>query len=96
VIGGGAFAALAGIAALIAARRRRTVKFEDSIIGGTDIKTNTVIRLDRRRSSTPARIRSRPTSAAKVSAASTPTKSIRSPRPRCISRTGAMRRPRRS
>ena len=42
VIGGGAFAALAGIAALIAARRRRSVKFEDSIIGGTDIKTNTV------------------------------------------------------
>jgi pilus assembly protein FimV len=42
VIGGGAFAALAGVAALIAARRRRTVKFEDSIIGGTDIKTNTV------------------------------------------------------
>ena len=42
VIGGGALAALAGIAALIAARRRRTVKFEDSIIGGTDIKTNTV------------------------------------------------------
>ena len=27
---------------LIAARRRKTVKFEDSIIGGTDIKTNTV------------------------------------------------------
>ena len=26
----------------IAARRRKTVKFEDSIIGGTDIKTNTV------------------------------------------------------
>ena len=42
VIGGGALAALAGVAALIAARRRRTVKFEDSIIGGTDIKTNTV------------------------------------------------------
>jgi pilus assembly protein FimV len=42
VIGGGLFAALAGIATLIAARRRRTVKFEDSIIGGTDIKTNTV------------------------------------------------------
>ena len=42
VIGGGALAALAGIAALIAARRRKTVKFEDSIIGGTDIKTNTV------------------------------------------------------
>jgi pilus assembly protein FimV len=42
VIGGGALAALAGVVALIAARRRRTVKFEDSIIGGTDIKTNTV------------------------------------------------------
>ncbi|HVN34900.1 MAG TPA: FimV/HubP family polar landmark protein [Casimicrobiaceae bacterium] len=42
VIGGGALAALGGIAALIAARRRKTVKFEDSIIGGTDIKTNTV------------------------------------------------------
>ncbi len=42
VIGGGALAALAGVAALIAARRRKTVKFEDSIIGGTDIKTNTV------------------------------------------------------
>ena len=33
---------LGGVAALIAARRRKTVKFEDSIIGGTDIKTNTV------------------------------------------------------
>ena len=42
VIGGGALAALGGVAALIAARRRKTVKFEDSIIGGTDIKTNTV------------------------------------------------------
>ena len=42
VVAGGAFAALAGIVALVAARRRRTVKFEDSIIGGTDIKTNTV------------------------------------------------------
>ncbi len=42
VIGGGALAALAGVAALIAARRRKAVKFEDSIIGGTDIKTNTV------------------------------------------------------
>ena len=41
-IGGGALAALAGIAALIAARRRKTTKFEDSIISGTDIKTNTV------------------------------------------------------
>ena len=42
VIGGGALAALGGIAALVAARRRKTVKFEDSIIGGTDIQTNTV------------------------------------------------------
>ncbi len=33
---------LAGVAALVAARRRRTMKFEDSIICGTDIKTNTV------------------------------------------------------
>ena len=33
---------LGGIAALIAARRRKTTKFEDSIISGTDIKTNTV------------------------------------------------------
>ena len=41
-IGGGALAVLAGVWALIAARRRKTVKFEDSIIGGTDIKTNTV------------------------------------------------------
>ena len=41
VIGGGALAALAGLL-LIVARRRKTVKFEDSIIGGTDIKTNTV------------------------------------------------------
>ena len=28
--------------ALVAARRRKTTKFEDSIISGTDIKTNTV------------------------------------------------------
>ena len=41
-IGGGALAILAGIAAFIAARRRKTTKFEDSIISGTDIKTNTV------------------------------------------------------
>jgi pilus assembly protein FimV len=41
-IGAGALAVLAGIAALIAARRRKTTKFEDSIISGTDIKTNTV------------------------------------------------------
>jgi pilus assembly protein FimV len=39
-------AAVAGIVALLAglfaARRRKTTKFEDSIISGTDIKTNTV------------------------------------------------------
>ena len=33
---------LGGLAALIAARRRKATKFEDSIISGTDIKTNTV------------------------------------------------------
>ncbi len=33
---------LAGIAGIVAARRRKTTKFEDSIISGTDIKTNTV------------------------------------------------------
>jgi len=33
---------LALIAGLVAARRRKTTKFEDSIISGTDIKTNTV------------------------------------------------------
>ncbi|HVF64921.1 MAG TPA: FimV/HubP family polar landmark protein [Casimicrobiaceae bacterium] len=42
VIGAGALALLGGIAALVAARRRKTTKFEDSIISGTDIKTNTV------------------------------------------------------
>jgi pilus assembly protein FimV len=41
-LGGGALAIIAGIAALFAARRRKTTKFEDSIISGTDIKTNTV------------------------------------------------------
>ncbi len=41
-VGGGALVVLAGIAGLIAARRRKTTKFEDSIISGTDIKTNTV------------------------------------------------------
>ncbi len=41
-IGAGALVALAGLAALLAARRRKTTKFEDSIISGTDIKTNTV------------------------------------------------------
>ena len=38
----GALALLGGIVALFAARRRKTTKFEDSIISGTDIKTNTV------------------------------------------------------
>ena len=42
MIGAGALAVLGGIAALVAARRRKTTKFEDSIISGTDIKTNTV------------------------------------------------------
>jgi pilus assembly protein FimV len=42
VVGGGALVVLAGIAGIIAARRRKTTKFEDSIISGTDIKTNTV------------------------------------------------------
>ena len=41
-IGGGALVVLAGIAGIIAARRRKTTRFEDSIISGTDIKTNTV------------------------------------------------------
>ncbi len=41
-IGAGALVVLGGIAALLAARRRKTTKFEDSIISGTDIKTNTV------------------------------------------------------
>ena len=42
VIAAGAGAVLAGIAAIVAARRRKATKFEDSIISGTDIKTNTV------------------------------------------------------
>ena len=37
-----ALVVLGGIAALFAARRRKGTKFEDSIISGTDIKTNTV------------------------------------------------------
>jgi len=37
-----ALAILGGIAGIIAARRRKGTKFEDSIISGTDIKTNTV------------------------------------------------------
>ena len=38
----GVLAILAGLAAFIAGRRRKATKFEDSIISGTDIKTNTV------------------------------------------------------
>jgi len=41
-LGAGLLAVLGGAAAIIAARRRKTTKFEDSIISGTDIKTNTV------------------------------------------------------
>ncbi|MGH8801529.1 MAG: type IV pilus assembly protein FimV, partial [Casimicrobiaceae bacterium] len=41
-LGAGALVILAGIAGLIAARRRGGTKFEDSIISGTDMKTNTV------------------------------------------------------
>ena len=41
-IGGGLLVLLAGIAGIVAARRRKTTRFEDSIISGTDIKTNTV------------------------------------------------------
>ena len=41
-LGAGALAVLGLIAAFIAARRRKGTKFEDSIISGTDIKTNTV------------------------------------------------------
>ena len=40
--GAAALVVLGGIAALFAARRRKGTKFEDSIISGTDIKTNTV------------------------------------------------------
>jgi len=42
VIGGGVLLVIGAIVALFAARRRKTTKFEDSIISGTDIKTNTV------------------------------------------------------
>src|SRR5437899_61114 len=42
MIGAGALVVLGGIAGIVAARRRKTTKFEDSIISGTDIKTNTV------------------------------------------------------
>ena len=42
LLGAAALVILGGIAALVAARRRKTTKFEDSIISGTDIKTNTV------------------------------------------------------
>jgi pilus assembly protein FimV len=41
-IGAGGLGILALVAGLIAARRRTATKFEDSIISGTDIKTNTV------------------------------------------------------
>ena len=41
-IGAGLLGILALTAGLVAARRRKTTKFEDSIISGTDIKTNTV------------------------------------------------------
>jgi pilus assembly protein FimV len=41
-LGVAALAILGGIAGLVAARRRKGTKFEDSIISGTDIKTNTV------------------------------------------------------
>ncbi|MFO1398056.1 MAG: FimV/HubP family polar landmark protein [Burkholderiales bacterium] len=41
-IGAVLLALLGGLVALFAARRRKTTKFEDSIISGTDIKTNTV------------------------------------------------------
>jgi pilus assembly protein FimV len=39
---GGIVVLIAALVALFAARRRKTTKFEDSIISGTDIKTNTV------------------------------------------------------
>ena len=41
-LGVAALAILGGIAGIVAARRRKGTKFEDSIISGTDIKTNTV------------------------------------------------------
>ena len=42
LIGTGALVILGGIAGMVAMRRRKSTKFEDSIISGTDIKTNTV------------------------------------------------------
>jgi pilus assembly protein FimV len=41
-MGLGGLAIIGGIGAIVAARRRKATKFEDSIISGTDIKTNTV------------------------------------------------------
>jgi len=42
VMGLGALVILGALAFFVATRRRKTTKFEDSIISGTDIKTNTV------------------------------------------------------
>ena len=42
LIGTAALVILGGIAGIVAMRRRKSTKFEDSIISGTDIKTNTV------------------------------------------------------
>lgn len=41
-LGGGALVILGGLAAIIAARRRKVTKYEDGILADTDIKTNTV------------------------------------------------------
>jgi pilus assembly protein FimV len=66
LLGAGALVILGGIAALVAARRRKTTKFEDSIISGTDIKTNTVFGSTGGGVVNTATIRSRATSAAKA------------------------------
>lgn len=42
LMGAGALGIVGALAAFFAVRRRKTTKFEDSIISGTDIKTNTV------------------------------------------------------
>ena len=41
-IGGGALAVLGGIAAILAVRRRKATRFDDSILGDSDLKPNTV------------------------------------------------------